>query len=80
MPVLDGHEATHRLRERERLEGGSRRPVLTANALSGDVQRCLAAGMDAHLAKPFTTEQLHATIAPWIAAPAAALDSVDGAA
>jgi signal transduction histidine kinase/ActR/RegA family two-component response regulator len=68
MPVMDGYEATHRLRERERLNGGSRTPViaLTANALSGDVERCLAAGMDAHLAKPYTLQQLHATVAPWL--------------
>jgi CheY-like chemotaxis protein len=70
MPVMDGYEATHRLREIERLTGAPRLPViaLTANALSGDVERCLAAGMDAHLAKPFLISQLRALIEHWLAA------------
>ena len=70
MPVMDGYEATHRLRERERLSCAPRLPViaLTANALSGDIERCLAAGMDAHLAKPFMISQLHALIEHWMAA------------
>ena len=68
MPVLDGYEATHRLREIERSGHLRRTPVvaLTANALSGDVQRCFGAGMDAHLGKPFTLNQLHTTLAPWL--------------
>jgi signal transduction histidine kinase len=68
MPVLDGYEATHRLRELERQQQRHRTPViaLTANTLSGDVERCLAAGMDAHLGKPFSGEQLRAIIAPWL--------------
>jgi signal transduction histidine kinase/CheY-like chemotaxis protein len=68
MPVMDGFEATHRIREAERLSGGPRVPViaLTANAFSGDVERCLAIGMDAHLAKPYTIDQLRAIIAPWL--------------
>jgi CheY-like chemotaxis protein/anti-sigma regulatory factor (Ser/Thr protein kinase) len=68
MPVMDGYEATRRLRELERLEGRERTPViaLTANAFSGDVARCLAAGMDAHLAKPFKTEALQTVMAPWM--------------
>jgi len=68
MPVMDGYEATQRLREAERLNGWPRTPViaLTANVFSDDVERCLAAGMDAHLAKPYSIDQLRATIAPWI--------------
>jgi len=59
MPVMDGFEATARVRELE--EGSGRRlPIvaLTANAMKGDVETCLAAGMDDHLAKPFTQQQL----------------------
>jgi len=69
MPVMDGYEATRRIREFERLGSRPRTPViaLTANAFSGDVERCLAAGMDAHLAKPYTIEQLRAVIVPWLA-------------
>ena len=70
MPVMDGYEATQHLRELERDQQRSRLPViaLTANALSGDVERCFAAGMDGHLAKPYTLDQLQAMLAPWLGA------------
>lgn len=70
MPVMDGYQAATRLREIERAAGSPRTPViaLTANAFSGDVERCLAAGMDDHLAKPFAIEQLHAILKPWLPA------------
>jgi two-component system, sensor histidine kinase and response regulator len=60
MPDLDGYETTRRLREWELLEGRARVPViaLTANALSGDAEKCLAAGMDRYLTKPMSIEQL----------------------
>ncbi|KQV78850.1 response regulator [Rhizobacter sp. Root1221] len=63
MPVMDGFEATARLRELEH-GTGHRLPIvaLTANAMTGDVETCLAAGMDDHLAKPFTQTQLIAVI------------------
>lgn len=68
MPVMDGYEATHRIREAESRDGRPRMPVvaLTANAFKNDVDRCLAAGMDAHLAKPYSTKQLRAALAPWL--------------
>jgi len=60
MPELDGFAATRVIREREALTG--RRPVpivaLTANAFESDRERCFAAGMDEHLAKPFREEEL----------------------
>jgi len=67
MPVMDGFEATARLREIEAAEGvtgPARLPIvaLTANAMKGDVEACLAAGMDDYVAKPFTQEQLVAAI------------------
>jgi CheY-like chemotaxis protein len=73
MPVLDGFETTRRLREMEEVQRRPRLPViaLTANALASDVQRCFAAGMDAHLTKPFTLQQLHDVLAPWCAPPPA---------
>ena len=54
MPVMDGFEATQRWRAQELLLGQPRIPIiaLTANAMQGDEERCLAVGMDAHLAKP----------------------------
>ena len=68
MPVLDGGDAARRLRETERRDGLPRRPVIarTANASKSDVARCLAAGRDAHLAKPESAKQLRAAITPWL--------------
>ncbi|MEO8155154.1 MAG: response regulator [Rhizobacter sp.] len=63
MPGVDGLEATTRLREYEQqagIEASQRLPIvaLTANAMKGDIDACLAAGMDDHVTKPFTREQL----------------------
>ena len=64
MPVLDGIEATRRLRCLEQAQGRPGLPViaLTANVMSQDRDRCRAAGMDDHLAKPFTQEDLSAVL------------------
>ena len=60
MPVMDGFEATRRIRAEEASAGLPPVPIvaLTANALEGDRQRCLDAGMDDHLPKPFSEEGL----------------------
>ncbi len=82
MPNLDGYETTRRLRV---LEHGSRRtPVIavTAYAVVGERERCLAAGMDDYLAKPFRAEELGAILTRWLGqgaadeAPAAAAPAV----
>jgi PAS domain S-box-containing protein len=69
MPVMDGYEATRRIREWEQTQGGAMRlPIvaLTANALVGDADICREAGMDDHLAKPYTRNQLGALMARWL--------------
>jgi CheY-like chemotaxis protein len=69
MPEVDGFEATRRIRTQAAAANPARIPIvaLTANAVHGDRERCLAAGMDAYLAKPFRTAELHAAIRPWLA-------------
>lgn len=64
MPVLDGYEATRRWRQQEAERKLPRTPVvaLTASAIEGDRQRCLEAGMDDYLAKPFQLEQFTAAV------------------
>jgi two-component system sensor histidine kinase/response regulator len=66
MPRMDGLEATAQIRFRE---GSSRHtPIigLTANALSGDRERCLGAGMDDYLSKPVSNERLRTAICHWV--------------
>jgi len=77
MPEMDGFEATRALRERER-RTGAHVPVvaLTAHAMKGDRERCLAAGMDGYVAKPVEAEQLFATIEQLSHAPAPLGDGV----
>ena len=64
MPVMDGYTATRHIREREAAGGGAaagkRTPIvaLTANAMTGQLERCLEAGMDGLLTKPIALERL----------------------
>jgi len=59
MPEMDGMEATSRIRAKERLSGRRQQVVaLTAHAMKGDEEKCLAAGMDGYLTKPIRTEEL----------------------
>ena len=63
MPVLDGFAATEAIRQLE-AESGRRTPVvaMTAHAMKGDRERCLEAGMDDYVAKPFRPQDLFATV------------------
>jgi two-component system, sensor histidine kinase and response regulator len=59
MPVMDGMEATTMIREKEKLSGAHQAVIaLTAHAMKGDQERCLAAGMDAYLTKPIRSHEL----------------------
>jgi CheY-like chemotaxis protein/HPt (histidine-containing phosphotransfer) domain-containing protein len=68
MPRMDGYELTRRLRRAEAERGGSPTPVVavTANAMKGEEERCLSAGMDAYLAKPVNMDRLRATLERWL--------------
>jgi PAS domain S-box-containing protein len=69
MPELDGFEATRRIRRLEAAEGRARTPIiaLTAHALPADRQKCLDAGMDDYLVKPYSGASLSAIVARWLA-------------
>ncbi len=64
MPVMDGMAATREIRSRERAAGAAAIPIIavTANAMPHQVQECLGAGMDAHVAKPIRAAELFGTI------------------
>ena len=68
MPEMDGFQATHGIREREK-SSGRHIPIIamTAHAMRGDRERCLAAGMDGYITKPFEPDKLWETIRAVIA-------------
>jgi signal transduction histidine kinase/CheY-like chemotaxis protein len=68
MPVMDGYTATQRIRERELQRGLPRTPIvaLTANAFDEDAAHAMAVGMDAHLSKPYTRDQLRDVLSSWL--------------
>jgi PAS domain S-box-containing protein len=75
MPEMDGFEATRRIRDRE-TKLGLHTPIiaLTADNRPEDRGACLAAGMDDHVGKPMTTDDLHRALVRWLPAPSAAPD------
>jgi HPt (histidine-containing phosphotransfer) domain-containing protein len=65
---MDGFEATMEIRRREQSSGGKRVPIiaLTANAMAQDREECLSAGMDDHLAKPFSMQTIQDMLDRWM--------------
>jgi CheY-like chemotaxis protein len=64
MPTMDGFEASRLIRQSDQPQ-----PIIiavTANALVGERERCLSAGMDDYLSKPFQAEQLVAVVRKWV--------------
>lgn len=81
MPRLDGYELTRRLREREQERDLPRLPIvaLTANALQGEAERCLALGMDAYLSKPLQLGDLREALSKVLQRSAEADEEKDAA-
>jgi CheY-like chemotaxis protein len=71
MPVMDGYEATRRIRANEAAQGLRRTPIiaLTAAALASDREQCMAAGMDDYMTKPVSIAQLGAAVQRWLPRP-----------
>src|SRR5262249_58383802 len=67
MPEMDGFEATAEIRKQE-TASDRRTPIvaLTASAIEGDREQCLASGMDDYVPKPFTTEQMRSALVTWL--------------
>jgi len=67
MPVMDGIDATRKIRAMENDRHGARVPIIamTANAMQGDRERCLEAGMDDYIAKPIKPDQLFERLSRW---------------
>ncbi|WP_420008170.1 ATP-binding protein [Xanthomonas sacchari] len=80
MPVLDGYAATRQWRQREAQAARPRLPIvaMTANAMAGDRQRCLDAGMDDYLSKPIDRARLETCLQRWLPLQPAALPASAG--
>lgn len=76
MPVMNGHQATQKIRELEKQTGGHV-PIIgvTAHALESDRELCIAAGMDDYMSKPISPELLEQKIRQWLGDPSIALSS-----
>jgi two-component system sensor histidine kinase/response regulator len=79
MPEMDGFEATAAIREKEKGHG-KHLPIvaLTAHAMKGDSEKCLAAGMDGYLAKPIRPQELDEILKEYLARPMEAASAPEG--
>ena len=65
MPVMDGYDATRSIRKLPGEESNIPIIAMTANAMQGDQESCIAAGMDDYVTKPFNSEHLASVLAQW---------------
>ena len=70
MPVMDGFEATKRIRSSASIDATIPIIAVTANAMSGDEQLCLDAGMNDYLSKPISLDQIRLVVQKWLPADA----------
>ena len=70
MPVMDGYTSTRIVRQNEAVQPGKHIPIIamTANAMAGDREKCLKAGMDDYLSKPLNRTLLEQTLRKWLPA------------
>jgi len=69
MPVMDGYEATHVIRDKEKESDHIIIVAMTANAMEGDKEQCIEAGMDDYIAKPVKSPDLKAILYKWLGNP-----------
>ncbi len=76
MPIVDGYEASRQIREGKAGEDNCLIPIIavTANAIKGDTERCLAAGMNDYIPKPISQSDLQLKMAKWLKASAGSVD------
>jgi DNA-binding response OmpR family regulator len=76
MPIMDGWQATEKIRQRRGLNVSVPIVAVTANAMKGDRDKCIQAGMDDYISKPVDRKKLYEIIAKWtmVEAPAGAPD------
>ena len=81
MPVMDGYESTKQIRKAES-RTGKHVPIIamTANAMEGDREKCISAGMDDYISKPFDPETLQKLVEKWLPQPQAAEEPLTPAA
>jgi CheY-like chemotaxis protein len=80
MPVMDGYDAKRAIRDLERRGSGRRTPIIavTAYALAGEREKCLASGMDDFLAKPYTLADLRPKLRRWLRPAAQPMSALSG--
>lgn len=78
MPIMDGWQATSRIRERKALNATTPIIAVTANAMKGDRDKCIAAGMNDYISKPVERRRLFETISKWVSKADSVVTSPDG--